>query len=116
MKTYVHPDECSTCSGTLIEMLQQKESDGYTIGVRICPALKARNGEAVQADGKCPKKHMLPGMDNRVLAQGGIQCELKAEHTAGCIITLEQATMLVKMEISRDEEKPPRIISQTPTE
>lgn len=117
MKTYVHPAECTLCLGTLIEMVSQKEQDGsITIGVRICPDLRPHGGEVqVQENpsSKCEKKHMLPGMDNRVLSSGGLQCELKSGHTGGCIITLEQATMLVKMEMNKDEEKPPRIISQT---
>jgi hypothetical protein len=34
---------------------------------------------------------MLPGMDNKVLAAGGVRCELKPQHNGDCYIIIEQA-------------------------
>jgi hypothetical protein len=122
MLTFVHPADCPLCSGTLIQMLTQQEKDGYTIGVRYCPNLRELQPDTKESrpaappsnDEKCPKKHMLPGMDNKVLAAGGVQCELKPQHNGDCHITIEQATVYTKMAISNDEGKPPKVIGEVP--
>lgn len=122
LNLYSHPAECQLCHGTFIEWLHKREPDGYTFGLRFCPNLKAADGTTVPTtaattapadpDALCPRRHMLPGMNNKVLSEGGAPCELKAGHKGDCQITIEQTTVTTKLAISPDPEKPPRILSQ----
>lgn len=122
LNLYSHPAECQLCYGTFIEWLHKREPDGYTFGFRFCSNLKTANGTAVPTttvtaapadpDALCPRRHMLPGMNNKVLSEGGAPCELKAAHKGDCQITIEQTTVTTKLAISPDPEKPPRILSQ----
>jgi hypothetical protein len=63
-------------------------------------------------DALCPRRHMLPGMNNKVLGEGGARCELKAGHKGDCQITVEQTTVTTKLAVSPDGDKQPRILSQ----
>ena len=118
LNLYSHPAECQLCHGTFIEWLHKREPDGYTFGFRFCSNLKTANGTTpattapADPDALCPRRHMLPGMNNKVLGDGGAPCELKAGHKGDCQITIEQTTVTTKLAISTDPEKPPRILSQ----
>lgn len=124
MKYFAHPDDCARCKNTLVEMLSQLEADGHTVGVRRCPHLVAVDLDAQQMhpadvpqipeDGLCPRKHLLPGMDNKTLNSGGIQCELKHAHQGICRITIEQATKSVKLNVDPRGEERPQVVSETP--
>lgn len=124
LNLYSHPAECSLCHGTFIEWLHKREPDGYTFGFRFCPNLKAADETTVPTttattapadpEALCSRRHMLPGMDNKVLSEGGAPCELKTGHKGDCQITIEQATVTTKLAISPDPEKPPRNLSQVP--
>lgn len=120
LNLYSHPTECPLCHGTLIEWLHKREPDGHTFGFRFCPNLKTADGTTVPTTAPadptadCPRRHMLPGMNNKVLSEGGAPCELKAGHKGDCQITIEQTTVSTRMAISSDPEKPPRILAQTP--
>jgi hypothetical protein len=115
---YSHPAECQLCHGTFIEWLHKQEPDGYTFGFRFCSNLKTAGGTLpvttapLDPTADCPHRHMLPGMNNKVLSQGGAPCELRAAHKGDCIITIEQSTATVRMAINEDGDKPPRILSE----
>ncbi|MGH9637881.1 MAG: hypothetical protein ACRD72_23845 [Candidatus Angelobacter sp.] len=117
---YSHPADCPLCHGTMVDWRHKQERDGYTFGFRFCPNLKAADGAAPapmpppDQAADCPRRHMLPGMNNKVLAEGGAPCLLKAAHKGDCQITIEQSTAIVRMAVSQDGEKPPRILSQAP--
>ena len=114
---YSHPAECPLCFGTFIEWLHKREPDGHTFGFRFCQNLKATGGAAPPTtapspDALCPQRHMLPGMNNKILNEGGAPCLLKAGHKGDCQIEIEQGTAVVRLAISPDSEKPPRIVSE----
>jgi hypothetical protein len=113
---YTHPENCKECKGVLMEMVSQPERDGFTLGFRICPNLKAESGTPVPAttDGTCGKRYQLAGMDNKVLAAGGALCELPFGHKHDCQITIEQETQNVVMAVPEDREKKPRVINTIP--
>ena len=77
LNLYSHPAECQLCHGTFIEWLHKREPDGYTFGFRFCSNLKTANGTTpattvpTEPDAICSRRHMLPGMNNKVLSEGG---------------------------------------------
>src|SRR5215469_9199543 len=94
---YSHPAQCPLCHGTLFDWRHKQEADGYTFGFRVCPNLKAATAAPVaplDPTADCPRRHMLPGMNNKVLNEGGAPCELKAGHKGECHITIEQSTAI----------------------
>lgn len=118
--TFNHPADCKLCNGTLLEMRNKWMSGEFVIGVRICSKLK-REGEPlvrIQAEptpeGLCGFKHMLPGMDNKQLGEGGALCILKHEHKGDCQVHIEQATQTVVMAIPADTDESPRIVNTIP--
>lgn len=136
--TYTHPQGCTICFGTLIQLMTQRETDGYTLGVRSCPNLKEsaakeitlQNGDKVSIskkkkglgevkppateNGDCGQKYLLPGLDQKQYNDGGLPCMMKNNHPGKCRVLVDQPSMTTIMEIGEDEDgnQKPKIVKQ----